>query len=131
MNKIKTTCYTDKLHHIEVEFNSINALPGFSIVGLPSTKIKESIERVKSALLSINVKLPPKKLVINLSPSDLHKDGTHFDLAIALLSYFKDECDFGDFYVFGELGLDASIKASNTLFSMLLFLSVEKKEQKS
>lgn len=130
MNKINSTCYTDKLHHVEVEFNSINALPGFSIVGLASTKIKESIERVKSALLSINVKLPPKKLIINLSPSDLSKDGTHFDLAIALLSYFKDECDFEDFYVFGELGLDASVKASNTLFSMLLFLSVEKKGAK-
>ena len=59
-------------------------LPAFVIVGLPDKAVAESRERVRPALSSIGLALPPKRITINLSPADLPKEGSHFDLPIAL-----------------------------------------------
>ena len=69
---------------VTVEVHLSNGLPGFSIVGLPDTAVKESKERVRSAILNSNLEFPAKRITVNLAPADLPKDGGRFDLAIAL-----------------------------------------------
>ncbi len=59
-------------------------LPAFSIVGLPDKAVSEARDRVRTALTSMAIALPSKKITVNLSPADLPKEGSHFDLPIAL-----------------------------------------------
>ena len=59
-------------------------MPRFAIVGLPDKAVGESRERVQSALAAMGLSLPPKRITINLSPADLPKEGSHYDLPIAL-----------------------------------------------
>ena len=109
---------------VDVESAFIRALPGFSIVGLASQSINESKDRIKAALGSIGFKFPAQKITVNLSPSDLKKDGSHFDLCISLLIAFqKEEINFENFFVFGELSLNGEIKSTSTLFSLILSLA--------
>jgi magnesium chelatase family protein len=111
---------------VNVESSFVSALPFFNIVGMANVTILESKERVKSALDYIGFKFPPKKIIINLSPSELNKNGSHFDLAIALLVSLQNvrvENNFEDFYIFGELGLDGSLKDSSSIFPLCLELA--------
>ena len=88
---------------ITIETTFTKGLPFLTIVGLATNSIQESKERVKSSLSCIDFKLPSLKVTINLSPSDISKDGTHFDLAIALLIYMYSEdhdINMSDFYTF-------------------------------
>ncbi|WP_170018759.1 YifB family Mg chelatase-like AAA ATPase [Campylobacter sp. RM16190] len=126
MKSLKCATYTDGLKIVDVEATFNRGLPALSIVGLASTSIKESEARVKSALLAQNFSFPAQKIIINLSPSDMPKTGSHFDLPIALLIALQKEVksnSFSEFFVFGELGLDGSIKSTASMFSILLFLS--------
>lgn len=108
---------------IEVEATFTKGLPGFSVVGLASSDIQEAKERVKSALLTNDFTFPPLKITVNLSPSDLKKSGTHFDLSIALLNAMhKEKITEEKLFVFGELGLDGRVKSSSTLFPIILSL---------
>ena len=108
---------------IEVEATFTKGLPGFSVVGLAGNDIQESKERVKSALLTNDFIFPPLKITINLSPSDIRKSGTHFDLPIALLvAMSKEEIDARNLFVFGELGLDGRVRNSSALFPLILSL---------
>ena len=108
-----------------VESTFTKGLPSFTIVGLASNNIQESKDRVKSALLTNEFKFPPKKITINLSPSEIKKSGTHFDLSIALLiSLYEDKnIDFKDFHIFGELSLNGQIKDSSSIFPIILSLA--------
>jgi len=110
---------------IDVESTFTKGLPNFTIVGMISTSISESRDRVKSALLINGFKFPPLKITINLSPSEISKKGTHFDLAIALQIAFFDtnKIDFSDYYFFGELALDGNIKDTSLIFPLVLSLS--------
>ncbi|MBZ7987803.1 YifB family Mg chelatase-like AAA ATPase [Campylobacter canadensis] len=131
MNKLNCAIYQNELLLIEIEAKLINSLPQIKIAGLADSSIKESIDRISAAFCNIeNYKMPPKKIIINLSPSDVPKSGSYFDLAIALLIYFANIEEESEFFVFGELGLDASIKSTNILFSILLFLSGVRKNAK-
>lgn len=128
MKVLKSACI-DSLDaiDIDVEASFTKGLPSFSIVGLASSSIQESRDRVKSALLTNDFKFPPKKITINLSPSDVNKSGTHFDLSIALLIALYDrKASFEDFYVFAELGLDGKLKDTKTMFAMILSLVEQK-----
>lgn len=109
---------------VQVEFTATKGLPAFTIVGMANTAISESKERVKSALLSNHFTFPPKRLTISLSPSDLRKEGSHFDLAVALLIALGNEkADLNGWFVFGELGLDGSIKDTSLLYPIILSLA--------
>lgn len=111
---------------VDVEVAFVRALPSFTIVGLAQTSIQESKERVKSALSTIDFKFPPQKVTVNLSPSDLRKEGSHFDLPIALLiALQKEKFSFDGFMAFGELGLDGTLKDTNSLFAIVLSLTQE------
>ena len=108
---------------IEVEATFTKGLPGFTVVGLASNDIQESKERTKSALLTNEFVFPPLKITVNLSPSDLKKSGTHFDLSLALLiALNKTSIDEEGLFVFGELGLDGKVKTSSMLFPIVLSL---------
>ena len=112
---------------VDVESTLTKGLPSFSIVGMASTAITEAKERVKSALLSNNFKFPPKRITINLAPSDLRKEGSHFDLSMALLIALDTlNEDIKDWAVFGELGLDGSVKENLLLYPLLLSLANQK-----
>lgn len=69
---------------VDVEVDIQKGLPHFDIVGLPDAAVKESRERIRAALYSISVTLPPKHIVVNLAPADVKKSGTMHDLAIWL-----------------------------------------------
>ncbi|MCX6052724.1 MAG: YifB family Mg chelatase-like AAA ATPase [Campylobacterales bacterium] len=112
---------------VQVESTLTKGLPSFSIVGMASASITEAKERVKSALLSNDFSFPPKRITINLAPSDVKKEGSQFDLSIALmiaLDYL--ESDFSEWFVFGELGLDGSIKENLQLYPLILSLANQK-----
>ena len=67
-----------------VEADVSGGLPGFYMVGLPSSEVKEAKERVLRAISNTGIDLPPRKITINLSPANLRKSGSGFDLPIAL-----------------------------------------------
>ncbi len=116
--------------HVEATFNK--GLPAFGIVGLAGSSIQESKERVKSALLSNGFSFPPLKITVNLSPSDLAKTGSHFDLAIALaIALQNEETQLQNLYVFGELGLDGRLKETRSIFPLLLSLKNQNLIQKA
>lgn len=112
---------------VQVESTLTKGLPSFSIVGMASTAITEAKERVKSALLSNDFSFPPKRITINLAPSDVQKNGSQFDLSIALMIAldFMQE-DLSEWFVFGELGLDGAIKENMQLYPLLLSLANQK-----
>lgn len=135
MKSLKTASLADNLEIIDIEATLSRALPAFDIVGLAGASIKESTTRVKSALNALSAsieeaKLPPMRININLSPSSIKKDGSHFDLGIALLIMLQKRHFDESFFVFGELGLDGAVKSSAQLFSILLFLSTKVKSAK-
>ena len=69
---------------VDVQVHIANGLPAMAIVGLADKSVAESKERVRAALTSIGLSLPPKRIAINLAPADVLKEGAHFDLPIAL-----------------------------------------------
>lgn len=98
---------------IDVQTQIMNGLPTFSIVGLADKAVAESKERIRSALYAIGLSLPPKRIIVNLSPADLQKEGSHYDLPIALgillqLGVLSPE-DTHNFLALGELALDGSL----------------------
>jgi len=109
---------------VEVESTLTKGLPSFGLVGKVSMEINEAKERAKSALLSNDFKFPPKRITINLAPSDLKKEGSQFDLSMALLIAIYDmQEELDDWFVFGELGLDGAVKENNQLYPLLLSLA--------
>jgi len=98
---------------IEVQVQITSGLPSFVVVGLPDKAVGESRERVRAALTALGLALPPKRIIVNLAPADLLKEGSHFDLPIALglLAAMgvipPDEID--GFVSLGELALDGSL----------------------
>ncbi|WP_425363626.1 YifB family Mg chelatase-like AAA ATPase [Candidatus Tisiphia endosymbiont of Hybos culiciformis] len=98
---------------VDVQVQISPGIPNFTIVGLADKTIGESKERVRAALSSIGLALPAKKILINLAPADLVKEGSHFDLAIAcaILSSMKilPAEEMQEYLVIGELSLDGSI----------------------
>jgi len=100
---------------IDVEVQLASGLPAFTIVGLPDKAVAESKERVRAALHAMGLALPPKRLTVNLAPADVAKEGSHYDLPIALGLLAAMEVLPSDalqsFIALGELGLDASLRS--------------------
>ena len=69
---------------VDVQVQMTGGQPAFHIVGLPDKAVGESRERVRAAFASLGLALPPKRVIVNLAPADLPKEGSHYDLAIAL-----------------------------------------------
>ena len=75
---------------VEVQVQLIAGLPAFNVVGLGDKAVGESRERVRGAIAAMGLALPPKRIAVNLSPADLPKEGSHFDLPIALAPARRD-----------------------------------------
>src|SRR5680860_872473 len=100
---------------VDVQIQISPGMPAFTIVGLPDKAVAESRERVRGALNAIGLALPPKRITVNLAPADLPKEGSHYDLPIALGvmaaigAVARDAIE--SYCVLGELALDGSIAA--------------------
>ena len=114
---VRTVAYLGlEARAIEVQCQVAPGLPRFSVVGLPDKAVGESRERVQAALSAMGLALPPKRITINLSPADLPKEGSHYDLpiALALLAAMgvTDAEQLIEWVAVGELALDARIVSS-------------------
>lgn len=98
---------------VDVQVHISSGLPSFTIVGLPNKAVSEAKERVRAALSALGLALPPKRITVNLSPADTLKEGSHFDLPIALglLTAMEvlPEGDMAGFLALGELALDGTL----------------------
>ena len=101
---------------VEVQCQIAPGVPGFVVVGLPDKAVAESRERVRAAISAIGLALPPKRITVNLSPADLPKEGSHYDLPIALALLgamgVVDAETLSGYVIVGELGLDGRIAGS-------------------
>lgn len=109
---------------IDVEVDTSIGLPSYDIVGLPDAAVKESKERVRSAIKNSGFNFPTKKITINLAPASIKKVGPNFDLAIAIsILQSTNQIKGGkakDFIIIGELGLDGQIKAVKGVLPALI-----------
>jgi len=127
---VKTVAYLGlDARNVEVQCQVAPGLPRYAIVGLPDKAVSESRERVQSALAAMGLALPPKRITINLSPADLPKDGSHYDLpiALALLAAMgvTDAEQLADWMAVGELALDGRIVPSPGVLLAALHASQE------
>ncbi len=98
----------------------LGGLPSWDIVGLPDTSVKESKERIKAAIKNTGLRLESRKIVINLSPADTKKEGSIYDLPIAVGILMSNECikniNLDKTVIIGELSLDGTINRVNRSF---------------
>ncbi len=108
---------------VEVETDLSNGLPLVSIIGLPDSAIRESVERVRSAIKNCGFTFPAQRVTINLAPADLRKEGSAFDLAIAIgILVTSDQLVFPEqesFLLLGELALDGNLRPVPGVLSMV------------
>ncbi|MEL6680463.1 MAG: YifB family Mg chelatase-like AAA ATPase [Pseudomonadota bacterium] len=98
---------------VEVQCALSAGMPAFTVVGLPDKAVSEARERIRAALTAMGLAMPSKRVTVNLSPADLPKEGSHFDLPIALAVLAAMDAipaeEAGRFVSLGELSLDASL----------------------
>ncbi len=125
LSKVKSCCINGlNTTDIDVEVDIANGLPTMNIVGLAEMEVRESRERVRAAIKNSGYEFPMKRITINLAPADSKKEGTHFDLPIALgllaASGQLLEYDYSNIIVIGELSLDGRLNRINGVLPMLL-----------
>lgn len=107
---------------IEVEVDVTNSLPGMSIVGLPDNAVSEAKERVHSAIKNSGFSFPTGKVIVNLAPADIRKEGTNFDLPMAI-GILKEQGitipDDSNTAFLGELSLDGSLRKVNGILPLV------------
>ena len=110
-------------YKIEVEVDTVNSLPSVSIVGLPDTAINEARERVRSAIKNSTYTFPRGKVVINLAPADIRKEGTNYDLPIAIGILIEEgllnQQDIEGWGFIGELSLDGHLRKTNGVLPLV------------
>lgn len=109
---------------VDLQVQISSGLPAFTIVGLPDKAVAESRERVRAALQSLGLSLPPKRITLNLAPADLLKEGSHFDLPVAMgllagMGIIPQE-ELNNYIVLGELGLDGSVIGVNGILPVAI-----------
>ncbi len=109
---------------VEVQVDVSGGLPAYDIVGLPDISVKESKERVKVAIKNSGIDLKSRKVLINLAPADTKKEGTLYDLPIAVATLIANEIikteGLENTIVIGELSLDGKVNKVNGIFPMCL-----------
>lgn len=115
------------VYEINVEIDTINSIPQVAIVGLPDTAISEAKERLRLAIKNSGFSFPSTKVVINLAPADLKKEGSSYDLAMAIGILLKEEVikefNSNEIAFLGELSLDGSLRAVNGVLPIISNLS--------
>ena len=108
---------------VEIEFDIVRGLPGFAIIGLPDSTIKESKDRIRSAVENSGYEFPPQNFVANLAPAFCKKQGSGFDLALALALLKSTGQLTGDIHpALGELSLDGRVRPVRGALSMAIAL---------
>lgn len=113
-------------YKVFVETDVINSIPSIVIVGLPDIAVTEARSRIRSAIKNSHYTFPSRKVVINLAPADLKKEGTSFDLPIAV-GVLVEECLIDgektkDYAFIGELSLDGELRGVNGVLPIVLGL---------
>ncbi|OGV26209.1 MAG: ATP-dependent protease [Legionellales bacterium RIFCSPHIGHO2_12_FULL_37_14] len=130
---IKTRCVQGiTAESVAVEVHISSGLPQFSIVGLPETAIKESKDRVRSAILNSNFDFPYRRITVNLAPAELPKTGSGHDLAIAIgilaASQQIPPFKLSEHEFVGELALDGQLRAVSSIIPMVIAAKNDKKK---
>ena len=118
LSRVNTVAFNGlEILDVDLQVQISSGLPAFTIVGLPDKAVAESRERVRAALQSLGLSLPAKRITLNLAPADLLKEGSHFDLPVALgllagMGVIPQE-ELADYIALGELGLDGSLLSVN------------------
>ena len=118
VSKVKTFAFLGiNVATVDVQVKIAPGTSVFNVVGLPDKAVGESRERVRAAITSMGLEIPPKRITVNLAPADLAKEGSHFDLAIAIgllieLGTISQE-SVDKYYCLGELALDGTISQIN------------------
>jgi magnesium chelatase family protein len=112
--KVRTVAFHGvEVIEVETQVTIASGLPAFTVVGLPDKAVAESRERVRAALASLGLGLPPRRITVNLAPADVVKEGSHFDLPIALGLLAAMEAvpteDLAGYTALGEVALDGSL----------------------
>ncbi|MFC1749424.1 YifB family Mg chelatase-like AAA ATPase, partial [Pseudomonadota bacterium] len=107
---------------VEVEIDILRGLSAFSIVGLGDTAVQESKERIRSAIKNSGVHYPQQKKIVNLAPANIHKNGPHFDLPIAIgLLAASEQIQIQENAIFvGELALSGKLRPINNIVTLTL-----------
>lgn len=110
---------------VEIQSDVTGGLPSFDIVGLPDIRVKEAKERVRAAIKNCGVEFPSRKILVNLAPADKKKEGTFFDLPIAVgILYAIEEIrkieNLDELCFLGELSLDGKINKINGVLPMCI-----------
>ncbi|MCA9348492.1 ATP-binding protein [Candidatus Saccharibacteria bacterium] len=108
---------------IDIECHLSNSLPGITIIGVASKSVDEAKERLKGAFASSKLNLPKKKVTINLAPADIPKEGSGFDLAIALSILVATQqipAGVAEYIALGELGLDGTVRPIRGILGRLI-----------
>ena len=117
---------------ISIEVHISNGLPGLSVVGLPEAAVRESKDRVRSAILNSQFEFPARRITVNLAPADIPKNGAGFDLPIAigiLHASGQLECEnIGNYALIGELSLSGNIRAVKGLIPVALAADTAEKQ---
>ena len=108
---------------VEVEIDVINSLPNINIVGLPDNAVQEARERIRSAIKNSGYSFPKGRVVINLAPADIKKEGAHFDLPMAVGILLEEglfeKQDLKEYGFIGELSLDGSLRGVNGILPLV------------
>ncbi|MGG3279732.1 YifB family Mg chelatase-like AAA ATPase [Paenibacillus solani] len=108
---------------IQVEIDLANGLPQTTIIGLPDSSIRESVERVRAAIKNCGFSYPLQRVTVNLAPADLRKEGSSFDLAIAIGILLTSEqwsfANAGQLLIIGELALDGTLRPITGVLPMV------------
>jgi len=119
------------VYPVEIEVDIQRGLPTISLIGLLDTSVKESKDRIRSAIKNSGFDFPSCRITVNLAPANIKKEGTHFDLGIALgiiSSSSQAVLNLKDYFVVGELSLEGELKPIKGVFPMALKVMEEKKK---
>ncbi len=125
VTKVKTFSFHGiEALEVDVEVKISSGIFNFTIVGLPDKAVGESKERVRAAITSLGISWPQGRITVNLAPADVQKEGSHFDLAIAIAILIElgilSNQDVKNYFLLGELSLDGSINGVNGIISAAL-----------
>ncbi|MCD6583173.1 MAG: YifB family Mg chelatase-like AAA ATPase [Candidatus Omnitrophica bacterium] len=124
VSKVYSLAYQGlEVYPIEIEVDIHRGLPAISLVGLLDTAVKESKDRVRAGIKNSGYQFPSQRVTISLAPGNVKKEGTHFDLAIALgilKATSQIDCDFSSYFIVGELSLEGRIREVKGIFPMAL-----------
>ena len=131
LSRVKTIAFNGlEIIDVELQVQISSGMPSFTIVGLPDKTVAESRERIRAAFFSTGIKLPPSRITVNLAPADILKEGSHYDLPLALGIMcgmnLIPQSKLSNYIVLGEVGLDGIVNRVNGVLPAAVKAAKEK-----